>query len=138
MESHERILERIAFWEDGKERSRLSRYESVSSSIRAHLSRVLKTRKKSVPISDEYGIPDLSNVAGSFESGSPVQIVQAILETVARFEPRLANPRVRSLEDTPELASLRIEITGEIIVNDQRVSIQIPALVRATGEIVLM
>ena len=138
MESHERILERIAFLEDGKERSRLSRYESVSSSIRAHLSRVLKTRKKSVPISDEYGIPDLSNVAGSFESGSPVQIVQAILETVARFEPRLANPRVRSLEDTPELASLRIEITGEIIVNDQRVSIQIPALVRATGEIVLM
>ena len=138
MESHERILERIASWEDGKERSRLSRYESVSSSIRTHLSRVLKTRKKSVPISDEYGIPDLSNIAGSFESGSPLQIVQAVLETVARFEPRLDNPRVRAMEDTPELASLRVEITGEITVNDQRITIQIPALVRANGEIVLM
>jgi len=138
MESRERILERIAFWKEGTERSRLSRYESVSSSIRTHLSRVLTTRKGSVPISSEYGVPDLSNIAGSFESGSPVQIVQTILETVARFEPRLLSPRVRSLDDTTELAALRIEISGEILVNDQRTPIQIPALVRANGEIVLM
>lgn len=137
MESRERILERIAFWKEGTERDRLSRYESVSSSIRTHLSRVLTTRKRSVPISSEYGVPDLSNIAGSFESGSTLQIVQTILETVSRFEPRLLNPRVRALDDTTELSALRIEISGEILVNDQRTLIQIPAFVRANGEIVL-
>ena len=79
MESRERILERIAFWKEGAERDRLSRYESVSSSVRAHLSRLLTTRKGSVPISPEYGVPDLSNIAGSFESGSSLQMVQTIL-----------------------------------------------------------
>lgn len=138
MESRERLLERIAFWKEGTERNRLSRYESVSSSIRDHLSRVLTTRRGSVPISEEYGVPDLSNIAGSFETGSPVQIVQTILETVARFEPRLLSPRVRSFDDTTELSSLRIEISGEIFVNDQRTPLQIPAIVRANGEIVLM
>lgn len=138
MESRERILERIAFWKEGAERDRLSRYESVSSSIRDHLSRVLTTRKRSVPISSEYGIPDLSNIAGSFESGSTLQIVQTILETVSRFEPRLLSPRVRALDDTTELSSLRIEISGEILANDQRTLIQIPAFVKANGEIVLL
>ena len=138
MESRERILERIAFWKEGTERDRLSRYESVSSSIRDHLSRVLTTRKRSVPISSEYGVPDLSNIAGSFESGSTLQIVQTILETVSRFEPRLLSPRVRALDDTTELSSLRIEISGEILANDQRTLIQIPAFVKANGEIVLL
>ena len=137
MESRERILERIAFWKEGAERDRLSRYESVSSSVRAHLSRLLTTRKGSVPISPEYGVPDLSNIAGSFESGSSLQMVQTILETVARFEPRLLSPRVRAHDDTTELSSLRIEISGEILVNDQRTLIQIPAFVRANGEILL-
>ena len=138
MESRERILERIAFWKEGAERDRLSRYESVSSSIRDHLSRVLTTRKRSVPISSEYGVPDLSNIAGSFESGSTLQIVETILETVSRFEPRLLSPRVRALDDTTELSSLRIEISGEILANDQRTLIQIPAFVKANGEIVLL
>jgi type VI secretion system protein len=138
MDSRERIIERISFWKEGAERNRLSRYESVSSSIRAHLSRILTTRKGSVPISDEYGVPDFSNIAGSFESGSNVEIVQAILEAVIRFEPRLVNPKVRSFEDTTELSALRIEISGEIKVNEQRTALQIPALVRANGEVVLV
>jgi type VI secretion system protein len=138
MEARNRILERIADLEEGGENQALSRFERVAASIRTHLSRILKTRRGSVPISESFGIPDLSNVAGSFETGSPLQIVTAVLETIARYEPRLLNPRVRAMDDTPELAALRIEISGEIPVNEQKIPIQISALVKANGEIILM
>jgi type VI secretion system protein len=137
MEARERLLERIAALGSGEENRHSSPFERVASSVRAHLSRILKTRRKSVPISEDYGVPDLSNVAGSFEAGSSVEIVRAVLETVARFEPRLLDPRVRALETTAELGSLRIEISGEISLGGRRWPIQIPATVRANGEIVL-
>ena len=136
-EVRERLLERIGQLGAPEEGRKGSRFERVSASVRAHLSRILKTRRGSVPLSENYGVPDLSNVAGSFEAGSAVEIVRAILETVARFEPRLLNPRVRALETTTELGSLRIEISGEISLGGRRWPIQIPATVRASGEIVL-
>ena len=137
MEARERLLERIAALGSGEEARQSSPFERVAASVRAHLSRILKTRRRSVPISEDYGIPDLSNVAGSFVAGSSVEIVRAVLETVSRFEPRLLDPRVRALETTTELGSLRIEISGEIPLGGRRWPIQIPATVRASGEIVL-
>ena len=137
MEARERLLERIGSLVSHEETRNLSRFEQVGSSIRAHLSRILRTRRKSVPISDDFGVPDLSNVAGSFETGSSVEIVRAILETVGRYEPRLLSPRVRAHETTTELGALRLEISGEILVNGQNMPIQFPVLVKANGEVVL-
>lgn len=137
MEARERLLERIGSLASHEETRNLSRFEQMGGSIRAHLSRILRTRQKSVPILDDYGVPDLSNVAGSFESGSSIEIVRAILETVARYEPRLLSPRVRAHETTTELGTLRLEISGEIVVNGQNMPIQFPVVVRASGEVVL-
>jgi len=137
MDARERLLERIGFLVSRSETRNQSRFEQVGSSIRAHLSRILRTRRKSVPIADDFGVPDLSNVAGSFESGSSVEIVRAILETVGCYEPRLLAPRVRAHETTTELGALRLEISGEILVNGQKMPIQFPVLVKANGEVVL-
>ena len=138
IEVRERLLERIGSMESQEEARQVSRLERMGASIRAHLSRILRTRRKSAPISEDFGVPDLSNVAGSFESGSSVEIVRAVLETVARFEPRLVSPRVRALETTTELGSLRLEISGEIPLDGHTWPIQIPVLVRASGEIFLL
>lgn len=137
MEARERLLERIGSLGSQDDARNLSRFEQVGGSIRAHLSRILRTRRKSAPISDDFGVPDLSNVAGSFEAGSTVEIVKALLETVARYEPRLVSPRVRAHETTTELGSLRLEISGEISVNGQTMPIQFPVVVKANGEVVL-
>ncbi|MHB8369616.1 MAG: type VI secretion system baseplate subunit TssE [Leptospirales bacterium] len=137
MEARERLLERIGSLGSQDDTRNLSRFEQVGGSIRAHLSRILRTRRKSAPISDDFGVPDLSNVAGSFEAGSTVEIVKAILETVARYEQRLLSPRVRAHETTTELGALRLEISGEIPVNGQNMPIQFPVLVKANGEVVL-
>jgi len=137
MDARERLLERIGSLGSRSEARNQSRFEQVGSSIRAHLSRILRTRRKSVPIADDFGVPDLSNVAGSFEAGSSVEIVRAILETVGRYEPRLLSPRVRAHETTTELGALRLEISGEILVNGQNMPIQFPVLVKASGEVVL-
>ena len=137
-EVRERLLERIGSLGAAEEAQKGSRFERVSASVRAHLTRILRTRRRSVPIAEEFGVPDLSNVAGSFESGSSVEIGRAVLETVARYEPRLLSPRVRALETTTELGALRLEISGEIPLGGQTWPIQFPALVRASGEIVLL
>ena len=138
MDARERLLERIGSLGANEEARQLSRFERVAASVRAHLSRILRTRRKSAPIAEDFGVPDLSNVAGSFESGSSIEIVRSVLETVARYEPRLQSPRVRALESTTELGSLRLEISGDIPLNGQTWPIQFPVLVRASGEIVLL
>jgi len=137
-EVRERLLERIGQLGAPEEGRKGSRFERVSASVRAHLQRILRTRRRSVPIAEDFGVPDLSNVAGSFESGSSVDIVRSVLETVVRYEPRLLTPRVRALETTTELGALRLEISGEIPLGGQNWPIQFPALVRASGEIVLL
>lgn len=138
MEARERLLERISSLGSRDETRNLSRFEQVGGSVRAHLSRILRTRRKSAPIAEDFGVPDLSNVAGSFEAGSSLEIVRAILETVARYEPRLLSPQVRAHETTTELGTLRLEISGELPVNGQNMPIQFPVLVKASGEVVLI
>ncbi len=137
MEYRERLFERIARGDGDGSRNNLPRYELLSASIRAHLDRLLKTRKGSVPLSEDYGIPDFSNIAGSFESGTAEEICQAVAETVSRWEKRLLAPRVRPFETTTELATIRIEISGEIVVAEQHIPVHYNATVRANGEIVI-
>lgn len=135
--SRERLFERIANWGLDRERSRAPRFESVYASVLAHLRCVLNTRMGSVPIDEEYGVPDLSNIAGSFEAGTVDDVGVAVLEAIVRSEPRLLRPRVQVHEDIRELASISLDVSGTIIVEDRSVAVNFRILVKGSGEVAI-
>jgi type VI secretion system protein len=109
----ERLLERIRRWEQeplGRGREDLKR--AIESVVR-HLQRLLNTRQGSVPIADDYGIPDLMHfmqripeTAGDMEN--------AIREVIEKYEPRLMNVRVRYVPPEENELLLRFQVQARM------------------------
>ena len=131
----DRLLERIARWEDGEERRNLASADILLESIIKHLQRILNTRKGSVPIDPEFGVPDFTNLASSFTSSVGVQIERDIRDLLQRYEPRLKSPRLRMLEDRPDALSLSFELLGSVVIGDREVPVRLSTRIGSQGRI---
>jgi type VI secretion system protein len=85
-------------------------------SIIDHLTRLLNTRKGSAPIDPNYGISDLSNLAGSFAMGTTESICEEVVVQITKYEPRLCGPKitVSNAADERNVISLRFDITARL------------------------
>lgn len=133
----ERLLERISRWEVGFDRTNLTSAELLVNSILAHLSRILNTRQGSVPIDPAYGVPDFTNLAGSFVSGSTRDIENQIRRVVERYEPRLRHPEIHLVEEGHDVLSLRFELAGEVSANDRDIPVHLATTVTSDGKVML-
>lgn len=109
-----RLLERLSILENpnlvlGRSPDRLLR-----DSIVLHLRDLLNTREGSVPIDPHYGMPDMSNIAGSFSLGTTESLSEALLRQVTRYEKRLINPHVTLEQENKEVITLRFELIGTV------------------------
>ncbi len=94
-----RLLERITSLQVETDRTHLTQAQVLTQSIVQHLQRILNTRRGSVPIDAEFGVPDFTNLAGSFATGETTQIIENMTRMIARYEPRLKSPRILVAED---------------------------------------
>lgn len=131
----ERLLERIARWENSGNRTNVTDVDLMVSSILRHLRGILNTSKGSVPIDTEYGIPDLTNLARSFTSTSASKIEQDLTRAIERYEPRLKIVSVRLVPDEKEPLSIKFEVMGAIRVDERDVSIRLSTVVTPEGKI---
>src|SRR3546814_16427672 len=90
-----------------------------SSDLLSHLRRILNTRQGSVPIDPLFGVPDFTNLAGSFASGTTGQMIEDMNRMIQRYEPRPRQPQITYAESPDEGLSLAFPITGIIAVADQ-------------------
>lgn len=109
-----RLLERLSALEDPRPFAGRSPDRQLRDSIVLHLQKLLNTRAGSVPIDPGYGMPDMSNIAGSFALGTTESLSEAIVRQVARYEKRLLNPRVTVEQETREVITLRFELAGDV------------------------
>jgi len=86
-------------------------------SIIDHLTRLLNTRQGSAPIDASYGMSDMSNIAGSFAVGTTESICEEVAIQIARYEPRLTNPRitVRNNAEERNVISLRFDVSARLV-----------------------
>src|SRR3546814_13704852 len=84
-----RLLERVAGLGSGGQRSHITRAEILVDSILNHLRRILNTRQGSVPIDPSFGVPNFTNLAGSFATGPTGQMIEDMNRMIQRYEPRL-------------------------------------------------
>lgn len=109
-----RLLERFSALEDPRQFAARSADRQLRDSIVVYLSKLLNTRAGSVPVDPNYGMPDMSNIAGSFALGTTESLSEAIIRQVVRYEKRLQNPRISVEEETREVITLRFELIGDV------------------------
>lgn len=132
-----RLLERIVSLQGEVGRSRLTQSEALIQSIREHLQRILNTRQGSVPIDADFGVPDFTNLAGSFATGETTQIIDSMTRMIARYEPRLKSPRIQVAEGTQEVLSLSFTLDGLVSIDDRDIPIHLATRVSSDGRVSL-
>ncbi len=110
----ERLLERLSRQEMPNRNDRRSPEDIVKISIQRHLSRLLNVRRGSVPVDVEYGLSDMSNIAGSFAVGYVSDIQREILIQIDRYEKRLSNPTIQQVVEEREVITLKFILSGQI------------------------
>jgi type VI secretion system protein len=86
----------------------------VKASIERYLSRLLNVRRGSVPVDVEYGLLDMSNIAGSFAVGYVSDIQREILVQIDRYEKRLLHPTIQQVVEDRQVITLKFVLTGKI------------------------
>ena len=113
----ERLLERLSRQELPNLNDRRTPEDLVKASIQRYLSRLLNVRRGSVPIDAEYGLSDMSNIAGSFAVGYVSDIQREILIQIDRYEKRLLKPTIQQVVEEREVITLKFILTGKIDVS---------------------
>lgn len=110
----ERLLERLSRQEMPNPYDRRSFEDLVKASIERYLSRLLNVRRGSVPVDVEYGLLDMSNIAGSFAVGYVSDIQREILVQIDRYEKRLLHPTIQQVVEDRQVITLKFVLTGKI------------------------
>ena len=113
----ERLLERLSRQELPNLNDRRTPEDLVKASIQRYLSRLLNVRRGSVPIDAEYGLSDMSNIAGSFAVGYVSDIQREILIQIDRYEKRLLKPTIQQVVEEREVITLKFILNGKIDVS---------------------
>ncbi|NLC35935.1 MAG: type VI secretion system baseplate subunit TssE [Alcaligenaceae bacterium] len=114
-----RLLERLSALEDPYPLAGRPPDRQLRDSIVGHLQQLLNTRAGSVPIDLNYGMPDMSNIAGSFSLGTTESLSEAIIGQVVRYERRLRQPRISTEEEARDVITLRFELSGQVAATQE-------------------
>lgn len=124
----ERLLERLQIWEKSPERRAKEDPRRMIDSVVRHLQRILNTKQGNVPIADDYGTPDFTDLfftLSKSEADPKRDIEKAIRSTIQKYEPRLQSVRVTLLEEEgePDLQTdpltIRFQITGRLVTGSK-------------------
>lgn len=130
-----RLLERIAAWEDGEERTNKTQVDILVRSVTDHLRRLLNTRQGSVLLDPKFGVPDFTNIAGGLTAGSVMDIEEEIRRMVLKYEPRIKSPKVLLIRESTDVLSIKFGLQGMLEVDDREIPLQLATTVGANGKV---
>jgi type VI secretion system lysozyme-like protein len=111
--AEERLMKRLHRWSMGTGSSTPDVGTYVES-VLADVTRLYNTRQGSVPISDSYGLPDISNMLASLTPPDLEQIRDAIERTTSEFEPRMQDVEV-TVPAEEALGMLRFAVRANLL-----------------------
>lgn len=133
----ERLLERIANLEAPPGRKQRTDVSRAVDSVIHHLQRMLNTRQGSVPIAEDYGIPDMTNFPAQDLAGAGKDIAGAVRDFIRTYEPRLDKVRITFERRDEDLLSLRFRLEG-ILVRQNKMPVLFETVVDADGKVNVM
>ena len=130
----QRLLERIRSWEkEPAKRSREDPKKTIDSVV-SHLQRILNTRQGSVPIAEDYGVPDFTDALRNYPE-SVRESERSIRLMIQKYEPRLKAIRVHFLPPDEEILTLRFQIAAQLAIDNEKIPVQFESHVGTDGKI---
>ena len=130
-----RLLERIAAWENGGERTNKIQVDILITSVTDHLRRLLNTRQGSVQLDPKFGVPDFTNLAGGLTAGSVMDIETEIQRMVLRYEPRVKSPKVTLNRESTDVLAISFSLQGTLEVDNRKIPLALATRVGANGKV---
>ena len=130
------LLERLRDPDSEAPRTIRENTSRLTDSVLANLKRVLNSRHGIAMIREDYGIPDISDLIHSFPEAN-ARMRLAVKTSIEKFEPRLRRVRVKSVENEDEPLALHLEITAELVTEDERASVAFETKITPEGEVTL-
>ncbi|MDD6088911.1 MAG: type VI secretion system baseplate subunit TssE [Desulfovibrionaceae bacterium] len=134
---NKRLLERIREMA-GKPRWRGNDdIETIQESILTYLNKLLNTRQGSAIVADNFGIPDFSALAASFNRRDVSAIENSIQEVVSRYEKRLKNIRVTFEENPDDPLTIAFHMEGDLVGTSEPTSVCFQTVLAQNGFIII-
>lgn len=130
-----RLLERIKNQNENPERHWSRDPELVKQSIMSHLQRILNSKQGSVPIADDYGMPDFTDLASRFTKNTKAELLDIVTQVVKKFEPRLRNVRMVAETMGDDYMNLRFKLEGSVDLDQAEVPVMLSTILDADGKI---
>jgi type VI secretion system protein len=128
-----RLLERIRTWEKDPARREREDPRRVIDSVLLHLHRILNTKQGNVPIAEDYGVPDFTDLLYSYPE-SVRDIERTIRSAIQKYEPRLKAVKVTFIPQDTDLLSLRFQIAARLS-SESKTQVFFETIVDSDGKI---
>jgi type VI secretion system protein len=116
----ERLLEKIRIAEQDPVRLRGNSSRRCADSVMKHLQQLLNTRQGSVPMAEDYGIPDFFGLLQTHPE-SINEIENNIKNAITTYEPRLSGIAVHYIPDEDESTlTLSFQVTARLVTDDDQ------------------
>jgi len=134
----ERLLKRISQWEESTEVN----FEDVDAntlmeSIKDDLEKLYNTKRGTVLIDDNFGMPDFSYMLSGYSSPDIGLILQQIHLQTKQYEPRLHALHVTYVEQNKYPGKLQFQITAKLKVKEHDMPFNVYALLSDDGGVSL-
>lgn len=131
--AEERLMKRLRRWSTGTGGG-VPDVGSYVESVLADINKLYNTRQGSVPISEDYGLPDISNMLANLTPPDLEQIRDAIERTTTEFEPRLQDVEV-SVPPEEALGMLRFAVRATLLYEKGSVPLRYQVDIEGDGRV---
>jgi len=134
----ERLLKRIRNWETSESTSIADvDINELTLSLQDDIEKLLNTRLGTVLISDDYGVPDFSDVFNGYGAPDVESIRLSIISLLKKYEPRLNAINVVHNEPTKKDTGLVFTLSSHFEYKNQKLPFSINASLHDDGSIAL-
>jgi len=95
---------------------------------------MLNTHQGSVPIADDYGIPDITNAPGESFLETTKRIEKTLQQVIMKYEPRLTGIRLSLMSDSADVLALRFKMEA-VLMEDRSTPVVFETVVSSDGKV---
>ena len=133
--SEMRFFERLRALETDPGRRGRQNSDAVLNSIIWNLGKILNTRKGTVLLDPDFGLPDYTNFGASFSEETIGVLRRSMEKLVRRYEPRIQQLRIQPHQVLPDELELAFDIVGVVSMEDGALPVNMKTYILCNGEV---
>ncbi len=130
-----RLLERVRYIAQHPDRRGSADPNAMLNSVLHHVQLILNTKQGAVPIASDYGVPDFTDIAGSYASDAVQDMERELSAVIAKYETRLHGARIEFESQQEDVLSLKFRILGKMVLDDRELPVVFESVVQSDGKI---